>query len=83
MTLLRKSPTGGVRYSKTLVRGENSKSTRSFAEEATEAVEALNNVHEQSCSLKNRVAELAKLLADGYCFLLSICVYAFCLWLSK
>lgn len=65
MTLLRKSPTGGVRYSKTLVRGDNSKSTRPFAEEASEAVEALNNVHEESRALKARVEEMAKLLTDG------------------
>lgn len=64
LSLLKQSPTGGVRYSQILVRGEN-KLRRTFSEEANEAVESLNNVHTESRALKLRVEELGSRLAEG------------------
>lgn len=66
LALLKPSPTGGVRYSQTLVRGEMTQ-TRPFADEAKEGVDAVNNVHAESRALKARVEELAAVLAEGVC----------------
>ena len=63
---LKLSPTGGERYSVTLTRGNpGSGAKRSFAEEAKEAIDALNNVHQEAHqaramqkSLEDQILEL-------------------------
>lgn len=64
MALLRPSPTGGVRYSQMLVRGQATPDGP-FPKEAREAIDAVSNVHEESRAQRARGEELAKLLASA------------------
>lgn len=61
ITGLKLKPTGGERYSVKLMRGDpGSGVAKLFAEEATEAIDSLNNVHHEA----NKVRTMCKTLED-------------------